>query len=294
MEWIIFTILAAFCWAITNTVDKFVLTRWTSNPIVPVMVMGVVGLGASIAVYLVRGFAPLSNHNMLWILASGIFYILMNFFYYQAAKAEEISRVIPLFYLTPLFIMIIAAAFLDEKLSLMKYCGIILLVGGAILISVQKIFRQSFGKAFWFMILSAFSLAINQVITKYLLGFTDFWTIFSWTRISTIVVLIPVYMIYFPDILAIIKEHGKKTIGVMALSETMNVSGIIFITIALSAGYVTLVNAVASIQPLFVLLFVIVLSIFYPRIIKEEIDRSTLLLKLLAIVLMGAGAVLVS
>ncbi|MDP3014846.1 MAG: DMT family transporter [bacterium] len=294
MEWILFSILAALTWAIVNTVDKYVLTKWVRKPIVPVMILGVIGLIASIFVYFIYGFSELSYVNILLAFISGIFYILMSLFYFKAVKIEEISRVIPLFYLAPLFILILASIFLGEVFPPIKYLGIFLLVVGAILISTQKLTKISFGKAFWLMILSSLSLAINQVITKYLLDFADFWTIFSWTRIGTIVALIPVYFIYFPDILSTVKEHGKKVIGVISLNESLNVVGVIFITIAASVGYITLVNSLSAIQPLFVLIIAVFLSIFYPRILKEEIGKSTVLLKLIAIILMFAGAVLVS
>jgi len=293
MEWILFSILAALTWSIVNTVDKYVLTKWVRKPIVPVMILGVIGLIASIFVYFIYGFSELSYINILLALISGFFYILMSLFYFKAVKTEEISRVIPLFYLTPLFILIFASIFLREFFAPIKYLGIFLLVMGAFVISSKKITKISFGKAFWLMILSSLSLAINQVITKYLLGFADFWTIFSWTRIGTIVVLIPVYLIYFPDILSTVKEHGKKVIGVISLNESLNVVGVIFITIATSVGYITLVNSLSAIQPLFVLIIAVFLSIFHPRILKEEISKSTVLLKLVAIILMFAGAVLV-
>lgn len=294
MSWILFSILAALTWAIVNTIDKYVFTKWIRKPIVPVMILGVIGLIASIIVYFIHSFSELSYINILLAFVSGFFYILMILFYFKAVKIEEISRVVPLFYLTPLFLLILASIFLGEFFAPIKYLGIILLIVGAILISTQRITKISFGKAFWLMILSSLSLAINYVITKYLLDFADFWTIFSWTRIGIIVALIPVYFVCFPDLLSTVKEHGIKVIGVISISQSLSVIGVLFITIAASVGYITLVNALSSVQPLFVLLFAVLLSIFYPRILKEEIGKSTLLLKFIAIILMFIGAMFVS
>jgi hypothetical protein len=56
---------------------------------------------------------------------------------------------------------------------------------------------------------------------------------------------------------------------------------------------VTLVNALASVQPFFVLAFAVALSIFYPKILKEEIGRSAVALKLIAIAMMFAGVILI-
>ena len=293
MSWILFSILAALTWAIVNTVDKYILTKWVRKPIVPVMILGIIGVLASILVYLFHGFSTLSYLNIALAFVAGIFYILMNIFYFKAVKVEEISRVVPLFYLTPLFVLILAAIFLGEIFTPLKYLGIFLLVIGAILISSKNFIKISFGKAFWFMVLSSLALSISAVMTKYLLNFADFWTIFSWTRIGMIFALIPIFYFSFPDLMSTVKEYGKKVVGVMFLNESINVVGVLLITIATAVGYITLVNALSSIQPFFVLSFAVILSIFYPKILKEEISKSTVLQKLIAIILMFVGAILI-
>lgn len=133
--WAIFSILAAICWAIVNIVDKYILTKWVRQPIIPVIILGVVGLIASAIVYFIYGFSYLSYFNILLALVAGIFYILMSIFYFKAVKIEEVSRVSPLFYLSPLFILIFAAIFLGEIFTPLKYLGISLLTVGAILIT---------------------------------------------------------------------------------------------------------------------------------------------------------------
>lgn len=293
MSWILFSILAALTWAIVNTIDKYVLTKWVKKPIVPVMILGIIGLLASFLVFVFHGFSELSFPNIILSFVAGIFYILAIIFYFKAVKIEEISRVVPLFYLTPLFVLILATIFLGEIFTPMKYLGIFLLVIGAILISSKNFIKLSFGKAFWFMVLASLTLSINAVVTKHLLNFADFWTIFSYTRIGTIFVLIPIFYFSFPDLVAVAKEHGKKAIGVMSLAEILNIFGILLITIATAIGYVTLVNALSSVQPFFILFFAVILSIFYPKILKEEIGKSIVLLKLFAIILMFIGVILI-
>lgn len=293
MSWILFSILAALTWAIVNTVDKYVLTKWVKKPIVPVMILGVIGLIATFIIYLIRGFSELSHINILLSFVAGIFYILMSVFYFKAAKIEEISRVVPLFYLSPIFILLFATLFLGEIFTPTKYLGIFMLVIGAILISSRNFIKLSFGKAFWFMLLSVLSISVYYTLLKYLLNFADFWTIFSYAKIGTIFALIPIFYFGFPDLVSTVKEHGKKVVGVISLNESLNVIGVLLITLAISIGYVTLVKALSSIQPFFVLSFAVILSIFYPKILKEEIGKSTVLLKLIAIVLMFVGVILI-
>ena len=294
MLWILFSILAALTWAIVNTIDKYVLTKWIKRPIVLIMVLGIIGLIASTVIYFVYGFSELSHFNILLAFISGVFYISGILFYFKAVKIEEISRIVPLSCLTPLFVSIFALVFLGEFFTPIKYLGIFLIVVGAILISTKSSLKINPGKAFWLMILFSIFMAINHVITKYLLNFTDFWTVFSWMRIGIFIALIPIYIKSFSSLLLTVKEHGKKVIFIISFSECLSLTGVLFITIATSIGYVTLVNSLSSIQPLFVLLFAVILSVFYPKILKEEIGKSTVLLKFVAIILMLIGAVLVS
>jgi len=294
MSWVILSILAALCWSVVNMVDKYVVTKWFKQPLVPVIMLGIIGLLASFLVYLTSGFTFLSYSKMTLALLTGIFYVLMSVFYFKALKIEEVSRIIPLFYLSPLFILFLAAIFLGEVFTLPKYLGIVLLVIGAILISSKNRLKLNFSKSFGWMMLSVISSSISSLLTKYLLDFADYWTIFAYTRIGAAIGIIPIAYIYLPELINTVRKHGKKVVAVMSANEILNLFAVLFIIIATSIGYVTLVHALSAIQPFFVLLFVVILSIFYPSILKEEIGKSVILLKLLAIALMFIGAVLIT
>lgn len=292
--WVIFSILAALCWTIVNIVDKYVLTKWVKQPFVVIIIFEFIGLLAGIIVYFSRGLSPLSNFNIFLAILTGIFYLLMAIFYVKAVKIEEISRIIPLFYLSPLFILLFAGIFLGEIFTPLKYLGIFLLVIGAILISSKNLSKISFSKAFQLMMLSVLFLSLNQLLTKYLLNSADYWTIFAYERIGAAIGLIPLVYIYLPDLIDTVKEHGKRVVMAISVNETLNLFGVLFITIAVSVGYVTLANALSSIQPFFVLLFALILSRFYPSILKEEISKSTVFLKSIAVILMFVGAILIT
>lgn len=289
MSWILFSILAVIVWAVVNIIDKYILEKLIKKPIIPVIFVGVVGLVGSIIVYFTRDFSELSYTNIGLAILAGIFYILMAVFYFKAVKLEEISCVVPLFHLTPIFVLILALIFLGEIFTPIKYLGIFLLIMGAVLISSKGSLKINFGRAFWFMIFSSFALAINQIITKYLLNFADFWTIFSYVRIGAFIAVIPLFYINYKDILFL----TKKPLGFVVLSESLNLIAVLFFTIAISVGFVTLVNALTSTTSFFVLIFTVMLSIFYPKILKEEISKKTVLMKLVAIVMMFIGVVLI-
>lgn len=295
MTWILFSILTALFWASGNIIDKFVFTRWVVKPIIPVIILGIFGLLASLIIYLTQGFVGLSSANILLGVLAGIFFVLSDLFYFKAVKIEEISRVIPLFYLMNFFILFLAFIFLGEILTPIKYLGIFFLAIGAILVSQKDSINFKFNKAFWFMVLASGMIAASTVITKYLLNFADYWTIFSYTRgIGAMMALLPIIYLNFNDLINEARKNGKKAIGMMSVSQLLNVLGGLSITLAISAGSVTLVNALASIQPFIVLVFALVISIFYPAIFKEDLKKANIFIKVLAIVLIFVGVVLIT
>lgn len=294
MFWLLFSVLASVFTAVSNIIDKFIVSKLVKNPIVSVIFLIVIGLISGIVIYIFHGVSYLSLPNILLSFIIGIAYVIQAVLYFKAIKIEEISKVMILFNLVPIFTLTFATIFLGEIFAPLTYLGIFLLVIGATLISSKKSIGISSGKAFWYIILATILISMTTVIIKYLLRFTDFWTIFSYEKIGMIFTLIPIIYFGFPDLVSSIKKHGKKVIGFITLSEFIALVGMLFFTIATSLGYVSLVNAVSSIQPFFVLLFAIILSIFYPRILKEEIEKKTIVLKILAIVLMFIGILLIT
>jgi len=294
MLWILFSILAALIWAVVNIIDKYVLSKLISKPIIPLIIMGFIGLFASLLVFIFLDFQRLSVNNILLALISGFLYVLAAFFYFHAVKIEEISKVVPLFYLTPVFILFIVGIFLGEIFTPIKYFGIILLILGAILISTNKLFLISFSRAFWFMILASLLLAVDQIITKYLLGFADFWTIFAYIRVGAFIALVPAIAVNGDNFKTLYKKKGLWPFILMSLNEAFNLLAVLFITVATAIGFVTLVNALSSVRSFFVLLFTVLISFFYPQILKEKIGKSIILVKLSAIAMMFFGAILVS
>jgi hypothetical protein len=87
---------------------------------------------------------------------------------------------------------------------------------------------------------------------------------------------------------------NKKAVRFILSSEFLYRSATALITYAAAFGSVTLVNALSAVQPFFVLFFMILFSVFMPHILKEDIGKQKILLKIVAITLMFAGAVFVS
>lgn len=239
MTWIIFSILAALSLAIVNILDKFILTKWIKNPALFIILSGTIGIIVSFFIYLIYGLPILSFLNIVLVMAASIFFILTNLFYFKAAQTEEISRIAPLLRLTPFFVLIFAYFFLGETFGFLKYLGIALLIIGSLLICIKGSIKLSFGKPFWFMMVAVISSAVSTVITKHLLNYADFWTIFAYLRIGVFVALIPIFYWNYSDLILTVKKQGKRIVWLLSLNELLLLLSILFTTIAISLNSAT-------------------------------------------------------
>jgi drug/metabolite transporter (DMT)-like permease len=250
-----------------------------------------IALISVLIVYFTAGISKLSLNYTLLALLNGLFYVAGIYFYCRAVQEGEVSRALPLFGTISLFTLLFGAIFLGEIFTPIKYLGVFLLIFGSFLISYNKKTKIIFNKMFWFAIVGSLIFSFNAILQKYLLNFTDFWTVFSYERIGAFLVLIPFLFFIRKDFSVFIKKI--RPVGLVSSSEVFNIAGLLFTTIAYSVSFVGLVKALASTQDFFVLFFAVIISIFYPKILKEEINKSVLIFKIIAIILIFIGAYLI-
>src|SRR3989338_5540414 len=135
MSWVVFAILSALLFAVVNVVDKYVLDKFVKNPLVPTSIFAFVNLlsGLFLYFYLQLPIIPIQSAFLAFL--GGALTLLAILLYFHALKIEDISRIIPLFFISPLFVAILSAIFLGELFGPYIYLGVVLLVAGAILIS---------------------------------------------------------------------------------------------------------------------------------------------------------------
>jgi drug/metabolite transporter (DMT)-like permease len=135
---------------------------------------------------------------------------------------------------------------------------------------------------------------VNQIIIKYLLEASDYWTVFSYVRMGAFLAVMPLLPIVVSNVRAIRSERKGSVLALIAVNDTIAVFAIFIITIAVALGSVTLVNALGSVHPLFLLLIVVIVGTVNPNILREELEKSILMLKLVAILLMISGTFAIS
>lgn len=292
--WIVFALLSGLLMAVVSLMDKLVVALWSRHPAVPVLLLGMISVLPTTVILFVNGIPVLTLSQWALVLAAGAALLGYAWFYFQAAAVEEISRVVPLLFLGPLFVAGLAVIFLGEIFSIRRYLGVAILIAGAVLISARIPLRIRVSRAFVYMLLSAACVSIQLVITKHLLDFADTWGVFAVTRLAMTLVMLPLFLRYFGDLRDSVKDHGWKVVWVMTGDQYLALAGSLLIVFAASSGPITLVNALSSVQPFFVLLFSLALSRRRPDLLQEETGRKVVLLKLAAVSLMFIGVLLIT
>jgi len=291
--WIYFTLGAVLCWATANIVDKFLLRKWLREPLLAGVIPVFLEIPIIAIIVLFFGIDKMPALFIFFNIIAGVLYILPIMFYLKALKGEEVTRVAPLFQISPIFVLLFAVFFLKEEFFLIKYLGIALMIAGVYILSFKDFIHFKINKSFLFMLLAAVCLAANTILTKYLLSMADFWTVFAYTRIGIIIISLPLFIFFWRKIKYLAQEHGLKRITVISGNYFLDVMGLLFITIALTYGSVVMVNIFTMTKPFFILLFSIIVCLFNPKILKERLNWQNILQKSVAIVLMFVGVILI-
>ncbi len=285
-------ILASILFSVSNITDKYVLSKLNCKPVLMLLVSSSVGFLWGLAALLGSDFTYPSGLNLFWVLMAGMSFTGMVYFYFKAMELEDISKVVPLFYSSPLIVTLLAVFFLGEVLDTQKYVGIFLLVSAAIFLSTKKSLAFNNRLGLIFTLLSGFSLALNQIIVKYLLNFYDYWTVFGCIRITAFLTMLPVVIWTLKD-LKILLKNQLKAVVIVTCNESMSFLAYLLLTFASAHVAISVVNALLATQPFFVLLFTVLLGFVFPKIIDEKLTRSTLAMKFIAIAVMFGGIMLI-
>jgi len=290
MLWAIFALLAAIIWAATNILDKYVMTEHFHYPVAPIIITGLSGFVLAVvlsAPFLVVPEAPI----LFLLLLVGVIEQAASYLYFKAILTEEVSRVIPLVLLEPLFVLIFAMVFLGEFFQPLQYLGIILLVAGAILVSLRKKTKFELTPVLALALFASILFAVSTTVAKYALASIDFWNLFFWVYAGMALASLVLLVVFFKPFKDTVQKAPRAGLY-SVLSGCMVGSANFVFFIAISLGAVSLASALNATQPFFVLLFATVVTVLKPKYVAEEIRKTTLLQKLVAITMIVVGSIL--
>ena len=295
--WVYFVLLSQFIWAFCSLIDKFVLSnKYIENPAVYIVLNGLTSL---FIIFLIPffGFEPLKFGDFLIAFIAGVSYSAAVVIYYKAVQDEEISRITILYQMGPIFVLILSYILLGEKLNRNHFIGFLLLIFAGIFISYKSVNGKiKLSKAFWLMSLSLFLGSAGVVAVKQVYSTTGFWNAFLWLKLTTLSALgVLIAPSVRKDFSNTFKKMKPKIKGLMVFKMIIDFIAFVFSGYAIKNAPISLVTALSSAAlPLFVFFLVLISSVYFPMLIKEDMEKKTVIIKLLSIVVIIIGLLFAS
>ena len=297
VDWVSVALLSAAVLGLVNIVDSHLLSRRMPGLPAFLLLIGVVHLIYGLVLF---SLFPLPEgvgiYPVLVAVASGILRTGAITIMLYTMKREEVSRVIPIVYTYPVFVAIMAAPLLGETLYYLQWIAIIIVVAGAVMVSVR---RSPGGSATWLgkplLLLFGSSLlfAMSDITSKYALAYISFWNMFWFSALcmSGIFLLVSIR----PHIIRqlINMKQRNSAMALLTLNETLALVGIVLSFWAMERGPVSLVSTVVSSRPVFVVIFALILSRISPMFLEWQAGKVMLALRLIATVMIVIGIAII-
>jgi len=297
MNWFLIALIPPVLWSATNHLDKYLIGKFFKGGGAGVLMVfsSLIGLLLlPFIAFLHPEVLVFSTKNIL-IAINGFLYILAVLPYFYALDKDEASICVPLFQLVPVFSYVLAYFVLGETLSNNQLFGGLLIVVGALGISLdlsdgKKVkFKK---EVFWLMTLSSLIFALNFLFFKYFAIQSSFWFTSFWEYVGFAVfafLLMVFVKSYREQFITVMKTNRVIVLSLNGANEIINIIAKVSFNFASLLTPITITWIVNGFQPLFVFGYGVILTLLFPKIVKEDIGRKSLTQKVLAILVMFIG-----
>jgi drug/metabolite transporter (DMT)-like permease len=299
MNWILLGLAAPLFWAFSNIFDKFALNRLTRG-IADFIFFGTIGSFLTFLIFTsVLGFKNIGVTLTVMAMLGGFLLNWSYVFYAKALDKGETSRIVPLFQSIPIFVLVIGALFFNEVIGGDQIFGFIIVLIGGIILTVEKatfkLFKVDAG--FWLMLLTSFIIAVSFLLSDHVLEHTHFLTLMTYDLLgfSLAGVSLLLYGPWRREIIEGIKKAKLKKYSFFFINDAVDLSGHFLLKLALIAAPSTaLVSVLSGIQPFYVLILTIISTLFFPKLIKEDISKYVLMQKTIGVVVVFIGVIFIN
>ena len=301
MSWVFFAFSGPVLWAISVHLDKYLVESFFKQGDVAVLLVFTALIGVLLLPFIFLVEPSVTNAgagSIALIILSGIFYMTALLLYLKALQTEEASVVAPYFQAGPLFGYVLAYLVLGETLSARQMAGGVMIVFGALIVSLRlktglRLFKARLAAL---MLTCGFMMALSSLIFKIFAIEVAFWTTTFWLFVGEgifgcVLLLIPGYRRHF---MTVLRANTVALLSINASNELINLGGGLGNRYALMFAPLSIVQAIGSTTTLFVFAFGMVLSVCFPGFSREDMSRLELAQKALAAVLVAAGVALVA
>lgn len=297
MNWFLIALIPPALWASTNYIDKYLIERFFKGGGAGALIIFSALIGIIVAPFILlleRNVLQINASDAVLIVINGIIWAIALLPYLYALQKDDVSMATPLFQTIPIFSLILGLLVLNETITVRQFAGMALVIGGGVALSLDlsRTKRRFKAKVFGLMMLASFLVAINALIFKFVALKESFLITAFWENVG-LSIAAAFFLIYAPyrrQFLKVLHRNKMSVLGLNALNEVIGITAKLVTNFATLLAPLALVWTVNSFQPLYVLTFGVALTLFFPRFIKENIERTYLVQKVLSIAVIIIGS----
>lgn len=294
MTWIILALLAPVCFSVANILDNYLSTKITKGTATLVFYSAVFNI-LFLPFLFFEGFPQLPSVGE-WgvILIIAALEVLWLFPYFKAYEHDDTSIVASLFSLGKILVPIFAFFIVGEVLAPAQYIGFLIIILASVLLTAQDIRALKFNASLYLMLLSSAIVSLQAVLYKHTFFTVDWVTGLFWSRVLSFVIVLA-FLLHRTTRREVREQlTGFKKLAIpLVLVELFSFAGMALLTYVLVTQPATVVESIASIQPIIVLLLAFLFAKKYPDLFNESVEKKDVWKKIVLFVVMGIGIAIV-
>ena len=251
MQWYILIIISAILISFSEIIKKKILRYEHSTEFSTTYSLVITLLMVPFISYLDLN---LPRFIIALLFVKSILLLVSSLLFMKAMRHNELSQIIPLKNLSPIFLVILAFFLLNEHITTTKTLGVIIIMVSGYLLEKETLKKENVfkNKYFIYVLLSMIFVSFAAVIDKFIIKFTNIYTaIFIPFLLMSIYLLIIQFTVYngFKDIIHSLK-FGKYWILISAVTILLS-DYTYFSSVAIQGTLISLIIPLRRVSTLF-------------------------------------------
>jgi drug/metabolite transporter (DMT)-like permease len=298
MYWLFVAILAYLFFGLGSFGDKLVLAG-KPKPKSYTFYVGVFGL-SSLLLIPFASFSFPSSTALVWLILNAVVRILGTYAMFVALEKFDVSRVMATIGATqPIFIFALTWVFWGPQImTVSDIIAFVLLFLGSVIISIEKNIKTTEG----YLLITTFSslmFSLAIVFTKLVFENQDFVQGTVWMCI----------FVFLLSLVFLLSKKSRKEIFAKKIVSNQKTQKA-FLLAQISGGaanflqgysiylapvvFLAIINSLRGIQYIFLFVITIFVSVFFPKILKEDLSRKVVIQKVISIILVVVGLMILA
>ncbi len=286
--------IVSLLFGITNYVDKYLVSKISENGdykgliIFSSLIAGIILL--PISLFLTKLNIAIGFGDFVNMFFAATSYLIATVFYFKALNKNDASIVVAMFQLIPVFSYFLGLIFLKEVLSLKQIVGGLIVIISSVVITFDfndKKFDKTKTKALLIMFCSSFTYSIYFLLFRLTTIDVNFNVATFWYQIGLLLnglILMAFFKKYRKSFTDLVRKNGKVVFSFNILNEALNLIANVLVNFAITIAPMALVLTLNGLQPFFVFLIGVGLTLTFPKLFNEDISKKSVVQKTLCII----------